>query len=146
MSTKTTRVVRTTYLYVASLGSLLFLAIGTGMLLNTLLRSYVFPKADKAGWSMCNEGPGMMGASSIAPVEKLRDSEAATETQKEQIDALLKDYERWKTEYRGDECRKAERQSSFATSLAMILVALPLYLIHWNLVRKEKKEKEEESV
>ena len=55
-TTKETKLIRTIYLYVASLISLLFVAIGTGTIANTTLKMF-FPKAEKAGYSRCNQQP-----------------------------------------------------------------------------------------
>ena len=56
MTTKS-KLIRTIYLYVAALVSLIFVAVGSGRILNTVLKAYVFPKAEKGGYSRCNQQP-----------------------------------------------------------------------------------------
>lgn len=132
MGTKT-KLVRTIYLYVAALVSLIFVAVGTGTLLNTALRVYVFPKAEKGGYSKCNTEP------SICNFPEAQKNEA-TQGQKDKLDKIIKDYENWKKENTGEECYSAERQRSVVDSLTMLIIALPICLFHWKLIRKNKEE------
>lgn len=135
------RIVRNAYLYIASLISLLFVAIGVYTLVNTAMKAYVFPKADRGNFSRCNQQPPI-------PVTIYTDVEnnkqVATEDQKRQLDNFLADYEKWKKENTGEDCLAADRQSNIADALTMILIALPIYLFHWNIIKKEKEEKETE--
>jgi len=137
--TKTTKIVRTIYLYTVALISLIFLAIGIGNLLNTSLKAYVFPEAEKKDYSMCTNYPYFV---STIDAESIKGKADITEDQKTQIDNMLKDYENWKKENTGDVCIKAERQKKMVDATTMFLIALPLYLIHWRLARKEKQEVE----
>jgi len=124
------KIVRNAYLYIASLISLLFVAIGAYTLLNTAIKTYILPKAEKGGFSRCNEQPPIYGLDSAKGV--------ATDVQKEQLDMLLKDYERWKENNTGEECYKAERQKNVADAITMIVIAFPIFLFHWRLVKREK--------
>jgi N-acetylglucosaminyldiphosphoundecaprenol N-acetyl-beta-D-mannosaminyltransferase len=132
------RIVRNAYLYIASLVSLIFVAVGAYILLNTAIKYYVLPKAEKGGYSRCNEQP---------PIYDIENVKSATtdEAKKEQFDQLIKDYENWKNNNTGEECYKADRQSNVADAITMIIIALPIFLFHWRLIRKEKEEKELET-
>jgi hypothetical protein len=134
---KTTRIIRTVYLYIAALVSLIFVAVGTGTLLNTALKTYVFPKAQKGGYGRCNQQPPVYG------LDGTKDANVTTEQQKQQIANMLADYENWKKDNSGEECYSAERQSSVVDAITMILVALPICLLHWRIIKKEKEEKED---
>lgn len=134
MTTKT-KLIKTIYLYLVAAVSLLFVAIGTGTLLNTGLKFYIFPEAEKKSYFECNNQP---------PVASVISKEGTTEDQKVQIDALLKDYENWKENQSGDKCINPARQNKIIDALTMIIIALPILLIHWKLIRKEKEEKENE--
>jgi len=134
--TKTIKIVRTIYLYVAALVSLIFVAVGSGTLINTALKAYVFPKAERGGYNRCNQQPPIYNLASI------KDSDVATFDQKEQINNLISDYEKWKTENSGEECLSAERQNNLVNALTMIVVALPIFLLHWRIIKKEKDLKE----
>ena len=76
--TSKSKIIKTIYLYVAALVSMIFLAVGTGTLLNTALKAYVFPKAEKGGFSRCNQQPPVYDLASA------KNSQIATEEQKSQ--------------------------------------------------------------
>ncbi|MFA6383069.1 MAG: hypothetical protein WCX17_01425 [Parcubacteria group bacterium] len=132
MTTKA-KLIKTIYLYLIAAVSLLFVAIGTGTLLNTGLKYAIFPEAEKKSYYECNNPP---------PVASVISKEGATEVQKTQIDALLKDYENWKENQSGDKCINPARQNKIIDALTMVIIALPILLVHWKLIRKEKEEKE----
>lgn len=137
--TKTTKIVRTVYLYTVALISLIFLAIGIGNLVNTSLKAFIFQEAEKKDYSMCNNYPYFI---STIDAENIKGKADITEDQKTQIDNMLKDYEKWNKENTGDVCIKAEREKKMVDATTMFLIALPLYLIHWKMARKEKQEVE----
>lgn len=135
--TSKSKLIRTIYLYAAALISLIFVAVGTGRLLNTALKSYVFPKAEKGGFSRCNQQPPLYN------VDKNALAGVASADQKIQLENLLRDYEQWQKDNTGEECYSAERQNNSVDSLTLIIVALPICLLHWKMIKKEKEEKEE---
>ena len=137
--TSKTRFIRTIYLYLAALISLIFVAVGTGNLINTALKYYAFPKAEKGGYSRCNQQPPVYG------LEKESLAGVATVDQKAQLENILRDYEQWKKDNTGEECYSQERQNNVVNALTMIIIALPICLFHWRLIKKDKKEKEEET-
>ena len=136
---KTTKTVRTIYLYTVALISLVFLAIGTGNLINTSLKAYIFTEAEKNDYSRCTSYPYFVSA---IDAEAIKKNSEITVDQKAQIDSMLNDYENWKKENTGDTCIKAERQKKMLDALTMILISLPLYIFHWRMARKEKQEVE----
>jgi len=139
MTTKT-KLIRSIYLYLAALISLIFVAVGTGTLVNTGLKYYVFPKAEKGGYNQCNQSP------QIYALDKNVSAGIATEDQKVQLENMLADYNKWKTENTGEECYSALRQSAVVNALTMIFIALPIFLFHWMIIRREKDEKDESEV
>jgi len=134
--TSKAKFIRTIYLYLAALISLIFVAVGTGRLLNTGLKYFFFPDAEKKNYYECNVQP---------PVASVVSKEGATTEQKVQIDALLSDYQNWKENQSGDNCIKPARQNGIIDALTMIIIALPICLFHWLLIKRDKKEKEEET-
>lgn len=131
------KLIRTIYLYLAVAVSLLFTAIGTGSLVNTALKAYVFPAAEKS-FGMCGSQPPAYG---VSQPEQLK--AVATPDQKAQLDALLQDYQNWKENNTGEKCIQAQRQSAYVDAITMILVALPILLIHWRIIKKEKNKENE---
>ena len=145
MTTKTTKLIRTIYLYLAALISLIFVAVGIGTIVNTTLKAYVFPEAEKGGYGVCSDQPPVYEISATQSIEKAKDSAVTTEDQKKQIEALLLDYKNWKENNAGDICFKRERARNYVDSFTMLLVALPICLLHWRVIKKDKEEKEEEN-
>jgi len=133
--TKKIKIVKTVYLYVVSMVSLLFVAIGSYTLFNTALKTYVLPKAEKGGYNRCNEQPPVTGFD-------FKSSSLTTEDQKAQIEQMLKDYETWKKNNTGEECYTAERQNSIVDALATLFISIPLFTFHWKLARKKKESSE----
>jgi hypothetical protein len=133
MTTKT-KLIKTVYLYLVAAVSLLFVAIGSGILLNTGLKFYLFPDAEKKSYFECSNPP---------PTSSIPSREGATDEQKAQLDALLKDYENWKENSMGEKCIKPARQNKLVDAITMVIIALPICLFHWRLIKKEKEEKEE---
>lgn len=132
--TEKTKTIRTIYLYIVSLLSLLFLCIGIGNLINITLKSYFFPEAEKRDYYMCSQSLYYPSTE----IEKLKELEPENQEQKQKIDEIISEYENWKAENTGDNCYASERQKRMVDSLTMILISLPLYLFHWNLIKKEK--------
>jgi hypothetical protein len=134
--TNKAKLIKTIYLYLIAAVSLLFVAIGSGTLLNTGLKYTIFPEAEKKSYYECNNQPP------IYAVEAGQLKGVASEDQKAQLDALLKDYANWKENQSGDKCINPARQNKIIDALTMIIIALPVLLIHWRFIRKEKEEKE----
>ncbi|MDP1884416.1 MAG: hypothetical protein Q8L10_03520 [Candidatus Moranbacteria bacterium] len=129
------KLIRTIYLYLAVAVSLIFTGIGAGTLLNTGLKYYLFPKAEKGGYNQCNQQPP------VYALDKNSFAGVATADQKAQLENLLRDYEQWKSNNTGEECYSAQRQSNVVDALTMIVVALPILLVHWRIIKREKSEK-----
>ncbi|MFA6159922.1 MAG: hypothetical protein WC678_02410 [Parcubacteria group bacterium] len=144
MTTKTTKLIRSIYLYLAALISLIFVAVGAGRIINTTLKAYVFPEAEKGEYGMCRNEPPMYELTASKSIENAKDSEITTQEQKDQLASLLVDYKNWKENNSGDICFKRERQTNYVDSFTMLLVALPLCLLHWRIIKKDKEEKEAE--
>ena len=133
------KTIRTIYFYVVSLISLVFLAVGAGNFVNTALKAYVFTGAEKRDYTLCNAQPYF----SVTNAKQVQESQITTEDQKKEIENLISDYENWKQNNTGEECYRTERQKRMVDSLTMVLISLPIYLIHWNAAKKEKKKEEE---
>lgn len=127
------KIIRTVYLYLAALVSLLFMAIGTGTVVNTGLKYYIFPDAEKKSYYECNEPP---------PVAPVISRDGVTKDQKEQIEDMLRDYKDWKENRSGERCIKPARQNKIIDAITMIIIAFPLFVVHWRIIKKEKGGKE----
>jgi hypothetical protein len=132
--TSKAKLIKTIYLYLVAAVSLLFVAIGIGTILNTGMKYYFFPEAEKKSYYECNTQP---------PVAAVISKESATADQKVQIDALLADYQTWKENQTGDKCIVPARQNKLVDAFTMVIIAIPICWIHWMLIRKSKEEKED---
>jgi hypothetical protein len=128
---KIPQLIKTIYLYLVVAISLIFVAIGAGRLLNTGLKVALFPEAEKKSYSECNRQP---------PISPIISKEGATKDQQTQIDALLKDYENWKENQSGEKCIAPARQNNIIDALTMVIIALPILLIHWKFIKKDKEK------
>ena len=127
--------VRTIYLYLFALVGLALLSIGVVRMVDLGLKALVFTGADE---SQRNYSRQLMPAL-VAP-EKLDKAQASADLTAEEKSLLkqwLADYKSWQeTQAKLDPVRE-QRQRDASTSLALIIVGLPLYLFHWGIIRKE---------
>lgn len=106
------------YLYLFSLVGLVLMIIGSVQLIDLGLTTWVFTEADEVN---------------IYPELKLPDPENERELDPEEKERV----EEERLEYLEKE-RTARRQRKAAGALAMIIVGLPVYLYHWQMIRKER--------
>ena len=110
--------IRTAYLYLASLVGLMLIVVGCVSLVNLSLKTFVFKQADQV----------IVYPLPTQPLELAETETEAGLTEQEQISYQA---------YREQE-RTAQRQRSAANALAMIIVGLPLYLYHWRTIGQDK--------
>ncbi len=113
--------IRKIYLYLFALIGLVLITIGCVRLVGLALKTYIFTKAD-----VYYEYP-MARPVKIAPAESDKTEEIQQPT-KEEVE-----------EYQNKQ-QTANRQREAAESLAFIIVGLPLYLYHWQVIKRDKKE------
>lgn len=122
--------IRTTYLYLFALVGLILLTIGVARFLDMGLKAFVFTKAEQP--------ERIREIYSPIPLEKVENYQETeelvlTEEEKQTFQLWLKDYKQGeKIDYVAS---KRHREAS--SSLAMILIGLPLYFYHWRIIRKE---------
>lgn len=114
-------VVKMLYLYLVSFAALMMLVISSANIVSNVLKIVVFTKADNYYYSYA--GPGC-DSSSVVPGQK-----APTV---EECDKLAESNRK-----REDESRSARRQDSLVWSISMLVVALPLFLAHWKILKKQ---------
>lgn len=133
------------YLYLVSLLALIALVISGSILLNLVLKGFIFTQADRY-----TSPPAVMyapakypdGQSVLAPDVKCGEKDTkCLETQQEILRSLRQqqtDYKKWEEEQ--NVFWNSQRQGTAADALAFFIVSLPIYLIHWRLVKKNRKE------
>jgi hypothetical protein len=142
-------VIRTIYLYLFALIGLGMFVVGSSMLINLGLKTFIFTQADSVD-NYRSVPPTLYMKSDIDNVKELQacsDKCNLTDLQKEQIDNWLVDYETWQNMEENKDpdfytVRNRERQASSAISI--ILVGFPLWLFHWMIIKKDVKRKKED--
>lgn len=109
--------VRLLYLYLFSFIGLIVTVIGTIQLVDLGIKTYVFKGADRY---------------EVYPQTKQLDMEGKEVKVTEEDLKIQKEYQE------RENTRNRQRQVS--TAVAMILVGVPLYLYHWNTIKKENKK------
>lgn len=126
-------IVRTIYLYTFSLLGLVLMTIGGVQFVDMALKAAVFKQADNEQRLFARQPP----VPGIRPdMERWASDENLTEEQRETIRQWLADYEQWRETSAKIDPVTSQRQRTASTSLALVLVGLPLYVFHWRLIRK----------
>lgn len=154
MSEKST--IRTVYLYLFSLVGLALTIIGFVIIANILFKTYIFKNAEPANPYYYSEVPPYMTSiyeekevSKIESISQKADELELSDIEKEDVQKWLTDYKKWKE----NEQKRMEFESkrdyvkennarSMSISLSLIFVGFPIYLIHWALITRDIKTKE----
>lgn len=141
--------VRTVYLYLFALVGLVLIVIGVVRLMNIGLRMTIFKEADKMENSYITPPMPPAGLLETKKVEKgsgevevkvSRKIETLTEEEKTALNNWELDYKNWQEKQSKVDYLKARRQSEASISLAFIIIGLPLYLYHWAVIKRDRKE------
>lgn len=121
--------IRTIYLYLFALIGLTLLVIGCVRLLNMGLKALIFTQAEQEQRYYYEQPPMPY------MIEEMDGDECLTEVEKERFDKWLVSYEKWE-ENKVDPIT-SQRHRDAAISLALIIIGLPLYLFHWQTIKKD---------
>lgn len=132
--------IRQIYFYAATLIFLMMTVVSTVSLLNLGLKTYVFPKADQAYKATCDydEYGNVYSSYEPRPVmvpEPAKTGEPERRKLTEEERAVLKG----RCESAQKEQRSAERQRDLVQNLSMLIVAAPLFWLHFKWVQKERE-------
>jgi hypothetical protein len=128
--------IRSLYLYLAALFGLVLLSIGGVRLLDMGLRAWIFTEADSERRIYAFQPPMPPPTERL---ERFTGREELTEEERAMVRQWLEEYRGWRERSAGIDPVTAERHRTAASSLAMILIGLPLYLYHWRLIRGEAR-------
>jgi len=131
--------IRTIYLYLFALVGLVLLIVGGVGLVNLGLKTYVFTQADAERYYDRSIPISPVSEKDIIASQENGEKVAVTEEQQEALEYWMIDYETWKKESAKVDYATANRQRQAANNLASIIIGLPLFLIHWQMIRKETK-------
>jgi hypothetical protein len=133
-------VMRPIYFYLVSLGALLMFVIAGGIMINLVLKTWIFPAASEADrlnqkvYSQENSMVMEKGTvqSIIDCAEKCQLEEATVTNAK----GWLVDYETWQNL---SQTSFDNTQTEAARNLPFILLGIPLFWYHWRTVRREQE-------
>ncbi|MFA6525045.1 MAG: DUF5671 domain-containing protein [Patescibacteria group bacterium] len=133
-------VIRPIYYYLVSLGALLMFVIAGGIMINLILKTWVFPtasEADKLNQKVISQQTAMSmeknSVQSIIDCAEKCQFDAATVTTAE---GWIVDYDNWQTL---SQTSFDNTQTEAARNLPFILLGIPLFWYHWRTVRKEQE-------
>jgi hypothetical protein len=109
-------IIRTIYLYLFTLVGLAMLVTGTARMVDLGLKMWVFTQADNS--YSC---PAQMPTIDGKPADPTYVKATCEEEQARYV--------------------TSSRQQQASSSLGMIIVGFPLYLYHWLVIKKDRKEK-----
>lgn len=134
--------IRTIYLYLFTIIGLSLLILGSVGLIDLGLKMFVFTKAEEAEIIQQMYFYPKVDYFFISKLETYREAneEDLTLEEKENLKNFLLDYQDWKEKESKVDYLRSNREKKAANNLAMILVGLPLYLYHWQTIKKEIKE------
>jgi len=140
-------IIRTIYLYLFTIVGLALVVSGMVRLLDMGLKMFVFTKAEDI--DKFQQQYNFPYYSSPIPIEKLQTYQNSTTTEltieeRAALKSWLSEYKKAQEEAGKIDYLASQRQREASSSLAMILVGLPLYLYHWRIIRKETKEEKED--
>lgn len=136
--------IRTIYLYLFTIVGLALLVIGCVRFLDMGLKMFIFKQADAPEKLQQQFSCQSYMPMPITKLEAIQDSGELTADEKAALRSFLEDYKRCKEEGAKIDYLASRRQRDASSSLAMILVGLPLYLYHWRIIKVETKKREEE--
>lgn len=133
------RIIRNVYLYLVALIGLITFIFGSVGIINNVLQHFVF-QVDQVDFYSPAIYPGMKGQCAQPYVDP---------TDKEGKRMIVP------TTQEVDDCRKAETEQNkrinnanfareISIALAQIVIGLPIWLFHWNVIQKEYRKREED--
>ena len=136
-------IIRTIYLYLFALVGLAMAVVGTSRLVDIGLKQYIFTKADEDIYRVMPTEPP--SPKSYLVTQGLTDEQkrGLTEGQKKAMVQWEIDYENWQASQRTQpkiDYKTSQTQRNASSALSMIFVGLPLYLYHWSVIKRDKKD------
>lgn len=119
------------------------IVIPTADLIQLSLKTWVFKNADINQQSYPVMAPYAFEKIPSTPVEEAKiakDKCNLTDAQKAGLGKWIKDYETWQEEQKKIDYVRADRERRTVTDIGFLAVGIPLFIIHFRIIRKEKNE------
>lgn len=131
-------VIRTIYLYLFTLIGLSLITIGTVRIVDMALKAFIFTEAEQEEQFYRQQPPVI--TKSLLDTNTSGEEVTLTIEEKEELDRIITEYQNWENQNQQVDFIRSRRHRDAASSLAQILIGLPLYLYHWFLIKRETKE------
>ncbi len=123
------KTIKSIYFYLVSFVALMMVVFSTADIINIALKTWVFTQADQDMYSypkaVCDVPvPATPPDAKSAPVISKADCEKQNAENIKQQEAS----------------RIAQKQSNVVRDLSMIVVGIPLFLVHWRILRKKEED------
>ncbi len=139
------KVIKRVYFYLVSLITLMTLVVSVGFLLKSALTSTLFTQADN--YSRYSDPPPELYLYDAKGMEE-NSTEIICEggcefsaSQKDQVETWVSEYRSWEN----NRDSNSENQRDIVTNLSLLLVALPLFIIHYRSVQKSAHQSSKEN-
>lgn len=126
------KIIKSLYFYLVSFVALMMIVFSAADLINTALKTWVFTEADKNFYSI----PDMCGSiNGMTPLGMRQDSTTNTDTIREDCKKQNEINEKQQ-----ETNRIAQRQMNIVRDISLIVVGIPLFLIHWRILRRKDED------
>lgn len=140
--------IRTVYLYLFSLVGLVLVIIGAVRLLDLGLKIVIFKQADKPEsirpappYPPYNfEGRSTVKIKEVGEPLEFPKAEVVSMEEKAALDRWEIEYKNWQDLQSKIDYLRSRRESEASNSLAFMIIGVPLYLYHWLVIRRERKD------
>lgn len=134
------KLIKQVYLYLVSILTLLISVVSIGFLINTGLKSSVLTKAEDFDRRSAMPQGLYLSSEKTEPSSLACTTECElSQEQKTQIESWTGDFQRWQD---GQDVT-ARRQGDLVGSLSLLIVAVPLFVIHYRAIHKEHRQSTE---
>ena len=120
-------IIKNIYLYLVSFVALMMVVISTADMVNIVLRTYVFTKADRDYYSPMNCAD-MRATKPMASPDSTAKPMTTEECAKLEAD----------NKKQAEENRAAQRQRDLVRDISFIVVGIPLFAYHWRVIRRKE--------
>ncbi len=126
MENQPRKTIKSIYFYLVSFVALMMVVFSTADVINIALKTWVFTAADKDTYY---NAPCVAPMPAATPEGKSVPVTSAADCEKQNADNLRQQ----------EASRISQKQSNVVRDLSLIVVGIPLYLIHWRILRSKEE-------
>lgn len=135
MPTEKVQLIKAIYLYLVAIITLVMMIVSLSTVINTTLKEFVFkvPSYEEIeGFEFrCENGGTGIKIRAVVPVPVELDAEKEELTEEEMQKCLEEEAEK-------DVLRRKQRiYNDLIRALSLLIIAFPIYMIHWRIIKKE---------